>query len=73
MLTDFARTAAPRTDVADVCIIGVGENVGAAYYPLEDSRLRFFGGTTNIWGGRWSPAASCICQRQDAQASRTSN
>ena len=35
--------------------LGVGENVGAAYYPLEDSRLRFFGGTTNIWGGRCAP------------------
>ncbi|MXY06012.1 MAG: GMC family oxidoreductase [Gammaproteobacteria bacterium] len=35
--------------------LGVGENIGAAYYPLEDSRLRFFGGTTNIWGGRCAP------------------
>ena len=35
--------------------LGVGENVGAAYYPLEESRLRFFGGTTNIWGGRCVP------------------
>lgn len=29
-----------------------GTNVGMSYYELEDSRLRFFGGTTNIWGGR---------------------
>ena len=29
-----------------------GENIGAEYYPLDHSRLRFFGGTTNIWGGR---------------------
>lgn len=29
-----------------------GANVGMTYYPLEDSRLRFFGGTSNIWGGR---------------------
>lgn len=29
-----------------------GENRGMAYYDLVDSRLRFFGGTTNIWGGR---------------------
>jgi choline dehydrogenase-like flavoprotein len=29
-----------------------GENQGMPYYDLEDSRLRFFGGTTNIWGGR---------------------
>ena len=29
-----------------------GENIGEDYYDLEDSRLRFFGGTTAIWGGR---------------------
>lgn len=29
-----------------------GFNVGEDYYPLEDSRLRFVGGTTAIWGGR---------------------
>lgn len=32
--------------------LNAGENVGQAYYALEDSRLRFFGGTTAIWGGR---------------------
>lgn len=32
-----------------------GENLGMAYYPLEESRLRFLGGTTNIWGGRSVP------------------
>jgi choline dehydrogenase-like flavoprotein len=29
-----------------------GPNIGMPYYPLVDARLRFFGGTTNIWGGR---------------------
>ena len=29
-----------------------GEIVGHDYHPLEHSRLRFFGGTTAIWGGR---------------------
>ncbi len=29
-----------------------GDNLGMQYYDLVDSRLRFFGGTTNIWGGR---------------------
>ena len=29
-----------------------GEVVGQPYHPLEHSRLRFFGGTTAIWGGR---------------------
>jgi choline dehydrogenase-like flavoprotein len=32
--------------------LNVGENAGEDYYDLEDSRLRFFGGTTAIWGGR---------------------
>ena len=35
--------------------LGVGENVGMPYYDLDDSRLRFFGGTTSIWGGRCAP------------------
>jgi len=29
-----------------------GEVKGFPYYELQDSRLRFFGGTTTIWGGR---------------------
>lgn len=29
-----------------------GTTTGFPYYPLKDSRLRFFGGTTSIWGGR---------------------
>lgn len=29
-----------------------GFNVGQPYYDLERARLRFFGGTTAIWGGR---------------------
>lgn len=29
-----------------------GDIVGQPYHPLEHSRLRFFGGTTAIWGGR---------------------
>lgn len=28
-----------------------GESVGWDYYPLDATRLRFFGGTTNHWGG----------------------
>lgn len=36
----------PVQDLAD------GTSVGFPYYPLVDSRLRFFGGTTSIWGGR---------------------
>ena len=40
---------------ATVTDLGSGENQGQAYYDLVDSRLRFFGGTTNIWGGRCVP------------------
>ncbi|WP_324740668.1 GMC family oxidoreductase [Tsuneonella sp. CC-YZS046] len=36
----------------DIADLNAGENVGEAYYQLEHSRLRFFGGTTAIWGGR---------------------
>ena len=29
-----------------------GANTGAPYYDLDEARLRFFGGTVAIWGGR---------------------
>jgi choline dehydrogenase-like flavoprotein len=29
-----------------------GENVGLEYFPLEEARLRYFGGASNHWGGR---------------------
>ncbi len=32
-----------------------GENVGTLYYPLSACRLRYFGGTTNHWGGACWP------------------
>lgn len=32
--------------------LNAGENLGQDYYPLDHARLRFFGGTTAIWGGR---------------------
>lgn len=37
---------------ADAADLNRGDNVGLDYYPLEHARLRFFGGTTAIWGGR---------------------
>lgn len=37
---------------APVADLNSGANSGEDYYELEDSRLRFFGGTTAIWGGR---------------------
>jgi choline dehydrogenase-like flavoprotein len=32
--------------------LGAGESIGFPYYQLEQSRLRLFGGTTAVWGGR---------------------
>ena len=32
-----------------------GEQLGVEYYPLDDARLRFFGGSTLVWGGRCVP------------------
>jgi len=32
-----------------------GKNVGLPYFPLDTARLRFFGGTTNHWGGYCNP------------------
>jgi choline dehydrogenase-like flavoprotein len=32
-----------------------GRNVGLNYYPLESVRLRYFGGSTNHWGGWCAP------------------
>jgi len=37
---------------AGIADLNHGANVGMDYYPLADARLRFFGGTTAIWGGR---------------------
>lgn len=30
-----------------------GQNIGTSYYPLKEVYARYFGGTTNLWGG-WS-------------------
>jgi len=36
----------------DVQTLAAGENIGEDYYPLDTARLRLFGGTAAIWGGR---------------------
>ena len=46
----------------DLCF---GEIVGMDYYELEHSRLRFFGGTTNIWGGRSVPLDRIDFEKRD--------
>lgn len=37
---------------ASTADLNAGRSVGLDYYALRDARLRFFGGTTAIWGGR---------------------
>lgn len=42
-----------------------GQTTGQPYYELRESRLRFFGGTTAIWGGRCIPLDPIDYQRRD--------
>ncbi len=35
--------------------LNAGQNVGLDYFPLVGTRLRYFGGTTNHWGGTCRP------------------
>lgn len=42
-----------------------GQTAGQPYYELRESRLRFFGGTTAIWGGRCIPLDPIDYQRRD--------
>ncbi|MFT5696530.1 MAG: choline dehydrogenase-like flavoprotein, partial [Myxococcota bacterium] len=42
-----------------------GESLGVEYYPLDDSRLRFFGGSTLVWGGRCVPLDPMDFERRD--------
>lgn len=45
--------------------LNAGETSGEDYYELEDSRLRFFGGTTAIWGGRCAELDPIDLERRD--------
>src|SRR5512139_3290387 len=42
-----------------------GDIVGQEYHPLEHSRLRFFGGTTAVWGGRVAEYDAIDFERRD--------
>ena len=45
-----------------------GANIGMPYYPLKESRLRFFGGSTAIWGGRCTPLDRIDFEKHDVKA-----
>lgn len=40
---------------AEIQELNSGKNTGQKYYPLQSTRLRFFGGTTGHWTGLCSP------------------
>ncbi|MEN8174409.1 MAG: GMC family oxidoreductase, partial [Pseudomonadota bacterium] len=42
-----------------------GATIGQPYYELDEARLRFFGGTLNIWGGRCVPLDDIDFTRRD--------
>jgi len=48
-----------------IAALGAGQNVGFPYYELEDSRLRFFGGSTAVWGGRCAELDEIDFERRD--------
>ena len=45
--------------------LNAGYNVGEPYYDLDKARLRFFGGTTAIWGGRCAELDPIDFERRD--------
>jgi choline dehydrogenase-like flavoprotein len=42
-----------------------GENIGIPYFPLEVTRLRYFGGSTNHWNGACWPLDEIDFQERD--------
>lgn len=64
MAREFAQTAVRVAllesggfdfDNATQSLYAGDENSGLRYFPLDGSRLRYFGGTTNHWGGYCQP------------------
>ena len=45
--------------------LNAGSNVGSPYYDLDHSRLRMFGGTTAIWGGRCAEMDPIDLEKRD--------
>ena len=49
----------------DVQALYRSENIGHRYHPYEHTRLHFFGGTTNHWGGFCSPFDEIDFEKRD--------
>lgn len=45
--------------------LNAGKNVGQEYYELENARMRMFGGTTAIWGGRCAEFDAIDLERRE--------
>lgn len=71
-----ARLAAANVDViltesggtdfdADTQALAEGQNIGETYYDLETTRLRLFGGTAAIWGGRCAELDAIDFEKRD--------
>jgi len=45
--------------------MAAGDNIGFPYYALDHSRLRFFGGTCAIWGGRTAQLDAIDFEKRD--------
>lgn len=45
--------------------LNAGDQVGEPYYELDQARLRFFGGTAAIWGGRVAELDPIDFERRD--------
>ena len=49
----------------EVQALARGESVGVPYFPLEISRMRFLGGSTNHWGGWCAPLSAIDFEHRD--------
>jgi choline dehydrogenase-like flavoprotein len=50
---------------AETARLSQGSSIGQPYYDLADARLRLFGGTTAIWGGRCAELDEIDFERRD--------
>ena len=60
LLESGGRDFQPKTQA-----LAEGKNIGETYYDLETTRLRLFGGTAAIWGGRCAELDSIDFEKRD--------